>query len=177
MPNTNNKNEQMFGYGYDFWLYCVGTKEISAQALSNEKLLCRTAPYSGIDSFAFPYCDGFGVHCDFVSSADELGGTVFVQEAGEQTGSCFPVPWRTEIEQKDVRRIVIEDRFKDALVQAVYAVLDKSPVRKVCLYIRCQCLEKENLIGILTGKQMEALIREDRLLSNVVYVIHDPKEA
>lgn len=170
---TNGKNDLTFGYGYDFSLYCVGQEEIPAEELCSEKLLCRTSPYAAFDSSAFPYSDGPGVFCDFISTAGECGGTVFLKEASEQAGSNFPVSWRTEAEQKDVKRMVIEEEYKDELVRAVYAVLDKSPVRKVYLQVRCQCRDKNNLIGILTGQQMEAIIREDRLLGNIVYVINE----
>ncbi len=173
--NLNNKNNLTFGCGYDFRLYCVGEKEIDQELLCSEKLHCRTTPYSGIGSFAFPFCDSFGVFCDFVSTADECGGTVFLHEASEQTAPCFTIPWRTEEEQNDIKRMIVDKDYKDALVQAVYAVLDKSPVRKVYLQVRCQCLEKENIIGMLTGRQIEALIREDKLFCNVVYVIYDYK--
>lgn len=173
--STRNKNDLTFGYGYDFRLYCVGQKEIQAEMLCSKKLHCRTTPYSGIGSFAFPFCDGFGVFCDFVSSADECGGTVFLRETDEHAVPCFPIPWRTEAELNDIKRMVTDEDYKDELVQAFYAVLDKSPVRKVYLQVRCQGLEKENIVGMLTGKQMEALIREDKLLGNVVYVIYDPK--
>lgn len=168
------KNET-FGYGYDFRMYCVGRKEIDHGVLCSEKLICATVPFSdSIDGFAFPVCDGCGVFCDFISRKLEIGGTVFIREADSASGDYFNVPWRDESELRDVRHVTVDDDFKDEIVKAMYDVIDLSPVRKAYLQIRCQCREKDNIIGMLTCEQMEKLIREDKLCGNLVYVIYDP---
>ena len=67
----------------------------------------------------------------------------------------------------------VEDGYKDAVLGAVRAAVEMSPVRKAYLLIRRQCRERKNVIGMLTLEEVERLFADDRVLGNTVYVIYD----
>lgn len=167
-------SEKTSGYGYDLWMFCVGGKDISPEALSDNKLQCRTHNYSGRDSFAFPFCDSEGCFCDFLSVKGELGGTVFIKESEANRSSYFAVPWKDENELSDVKHIIIDKEYKESINKAIDRVLALSPGRKLYLNIRCQCHDKANIIGMLSADEIKKLINRDDLLGNIVYVIYDP---
>ncbi len=168
------KSEHIFGYGYDLWIFCVGGKDILPEALSDDKLQCRTQNYSGRDSFAFPICDSEGCFCDFVSVQCEVGGTIFIKESKTKEPSYFAVPWRDENELSDVKHITVDEEYKESINKAIDRALAFSPVRKLYINIRCQCRDKANIIGMLSADKMKELINRDDLLGNILYAVYDP---
>ena len=138
-----------------------------------EKLACRAAKYLVPESFAFPLCNCEGVHFDFTSEYDELGGTVFIRENAGAGQPYFAPPWMSREELRNVHYVTIHDEYKRAVMQAINFAIDCSPVRKAYLLVRCQCLGRKNTIGMLTSSQIEELIENDDLLANVAYAIYD----
>lgn len=138
-----------------------------------EKLNCRAAKYIVPDSFAFPLCNSEGVFFDFTSEYNELGSAVFIRcdESGRE--NYFAPPWMSREEKSNVHYINIEDEYKRAVMKAVNFAIDCSPVRKAYLLIRCQCLGRKNVIGMLTSSQIGELIDNDDLLANIAYTIYD----
>ncbi len=165
-----NRNQNIFGYGYSFCLYCAGADEIDPAALSGERLLCHTTPYYGDHSFAFPICESDGVFCDFSTHAEELGGVTFIKEKDRSDSAYFNMPWQLT---HDSHRVTIDKDFRDELITAINKAICYSPLRKVYLYIRCQAEGEYNIAGMLSPMEISRLIRLDEMLGNVVYVIYD----
>ncbi len=165
-------NQNIFGYGYSFWLYCAGADEIDPTALSGERLLCRTKPYYGDRSFAFPICESDGVFCDFSTHAEEPGGVTFIKEKDRSDSAYFNMPWQLS---HDSHRVTIDKDFREELITAINKTIGCSPLRKVYLYIRCQANEEYNIAGMLGAAEISRLVNTDDMLANVVYVIYDPQ--
>ena len=163
----------VWGYGYDFWLFSVGAKAKNVTLPKIEKLNCRAAKYIVPDSFAFPLCNCEGVFFDFTSEYNELGGAVFIRQSDCERESYFAPPWMSREEKRNVHYVKIEEEYKRAVMKAVNFAIDCSPVRKAYLLVRCQCLGRKNVIGMLTSSQIEELIKNDDLLANVAYTIYD----
>ncbi len=164
--------EDVIGFGYSLWLYCAGANEIDPAVLSGERLLCRTAPYCGDHSFAFPICESDGVFCDFSTHAEELGGVTFIKEKDRSDSAYFNMPWQLT---HDSHRVTIEKDFREELITAINKAISCSPLRKVYLYIRCQANDEYNIAGILDAMQISRLVNLDEMLGNLVYVIYDPQ--
>ena len=163
----------VWGYGYDLWLFSVGAKAKNVTLPKIEKLNCRAAKYLVPDSFAFPLCNSEGVFFDFISEYDELGGAIFIRRDERDRATYFNPPWMTREEMHNVHFVKIEDEYKLAVMKAINFAIDCSPVRKAYLLIRCQCLGRKNVIGMLTSSQIEDLIESNNLLANVAYTIYD----
>ena len=163
----------VYGYGYDLWLFSVGAKMKNIAPPKIEKLTCRAAKYLVPDSFAFPLTNCEGVHFDFTSEYDELGGTVFIRADESERQTYFAPPWMSREEMRGVHFVKIDGEYKRAVIRAINFAIDCSPVRKAYLIVRCQCLGRKNTIGMLTSSQIEELIEKDDLLANVAYVIYD----
>lgn len=166
-----NCDNNIFGYGYDFWIFSVGAKIAKIPDIC--KLHYDAEPYTGERSFAFPICDSNGVWFNFVSDNDECGGTVFVKRSEKKVDTYFTPPWMTSDEINDANYIKIESSFKEPMISAINAALELSPVRKVYLILRCQCKGRKNVIGMLTFEQIRKLIENDELIANVAYIIYD----
>lgn len=169
----NCKNEYTFGYLYDLWLFSVGAEFADAAGFKSDMLSCRVTEYNGTSDFAFPICDGSGVFINITSSRDEVGGTVFIKKSERQEAPYFAPPWLGADDRADVHYVDVEDGYKDAVLGAVRAAVEMSPVRKAYLLIRRQCRERKNVIGMLTLGEVERLFADDRVLGNTVYVIYD----
>lgn len=169
----NCKNEYTFGYLYDLWLFSVGAELADAVGFKADMLSCRVTEYNGTSDFAFPICDGRGVFINITSSRDEVGGTVFIKKSERQEAPYFVPPWLGADDRADVYYVDVEDSYKDAVLGAVRAAVEMSPVRKAYLLIRRQCRERKNVIGMLTLAEVERLFADDRVLGNTVYVIYD----
>lgn len=169
----NCKNEYTFGYLYDLWLFSVGAELADAVGFDTDMLNCRVTEYNGTSDFAFPVCDGRGVFINITSSRDEVGGTVFIKKSERQEAPYFAPPWLGADDRADVHYVDVEDVYKDAVLGAVRAAVEMSPVRKAYLLIRRQCRERKNVIGMLTLAEVERLFADDRVLGNTVYVIYD----
>ena len=96
-----------------------------------------------------------------------------MQKNEKKQGGYFVVPWRSPEENQDVHYVKVCDEYKEQIMKALTFVVNQSPVRKSYFFIRRQCHEKPNLIGILTLKQMYELVMNDGILGNIVYKIHD----
>ncbi len=166
---------RIYGFGYDFRLYCVGANEIASEYISTEKLLCETYPYRGSDSFAFPITEGDGVFCDFNSHEESLGGVIFIEESDRDDSSHFDMPWKKG-KYRDVHRVTIDEDYREDLAAAVIKITAASPLKKAYLKVRCQCKNENNIIGMLTSEEVAGLIRNDEILGNVIYVIYDSDE-
>ncbi len=169
--NCNSK-EDVFGFGYDFSLYCAGADEIDPAALSGERLLCRTTPYCGENSFAFPICESDGVFCDFSTHAEELGGVTFIKEKDRSDSAYFNMPWQLT---HDSHRVTIDKDFRGELITAINKAICYSPLRKIYLQIRCQAEGEYNIAGMLSPMEISRLVNLDEMLGNLVYVIYDPQ--
>lgn len=163
----------VYGYGYDLWLFSEGAKMKNVNLPKIEKLACRATKYLVPESFAFPLCNCEGVHFDFTSEYDELGGTIFIRENAGAGQTYFAPPWMSREELRGVHYVTIHDEYKRAVMQAINFAIGCSPVRKAYLLVRCQCLGRKNTIGMLTSSQIEELIENDDLLANVAYAIYD----
>jgi len=172
-----NHVTRKLGFGFDFWVYVVRQKcenKIHDKECCNfGKLMYRRAEYSEPNSFASPICDSDGMYYNVFSSQDEEVGTIFIKETGKG-GHYFSVPWLNEKEIQDIRTISIDPEYQKDLSPLLMDFIHQSPVRKMYLQIRCQGLENNNLIGILTVEQISKLMEKDQLLGNMVYVIHNP---
>ena len=167
--------DDIYGFGFDWWVWCVGQEIHSIDKQIFDKISYTTHEYDGIcSSMPVPFCDCKGIHYDFTSDYKELGGTIFVNELTPKGNHYFSVPWLTEKEIKDVRRLEIDFEYRETLIKSLKYLVNKSPVRKLYLNIRCQCLDNDNIIGMLTVDQLEKLMNENQLLGNVVYVIYEP---
>ena len=163
----------VWGYGYDLWLFSVGAKAKNVVLPKIEKLHCKATRYLSPESFAFPLCNCEGVFFEFTSAYDELGGTVFIRQDETDRESYFNPPWMTREEIRNVHFVKIEDEYKQAVMSAINFAIDCSPVRKAYLLIRCQCLGRKNSIGMLTSSQIEEMLESDNLLANVAYTVYD----
>lgn len=165
-------NTPVFGYSYDLWMFSVKATKSEEPMRNLDKLKCTVTEYDQAPIW-FPFSDSGGVFYDFVSNANELGGTIFLRKNEKKQGKCFAVPWRSPEENQDVHYVKVCDEYKEQIIQALTFVVNQSPVRKSYLFIRRQCHDKPNLIGILTLKQIYELVMNDEILGNIVYMIHD----
>lgn len=163
--------KHIYGYGFDFWIWCVGQKMPEDNLPTYGKLMWEAWPYSEFGSHGLSFRDIYGVQYSITSKSNEHGGTVFVKEIPQVQNHYFSVPWRDEAETRDIRNITIDAEYRNILIKAINYIIEKSPFRKIYLQIRCQGLDLDNVIGVLTVKQLEKLINDDELLGNVVYVI------
>ena len=174
----NRKIDRIFGYGFDFWIYVVGQhiqeSTFDTTRTSLGKLKYDYCEYNSPDSFAFPVCDCEGVFYNVVSSYGEEAGTIFIKETPRNEEHYFCVPWKSTEEMNDVRNIMIDTEYQEDLAAFIGALIELSPVRKIYIQIRCQGLEKHNMIGMLNVRQFCRLMEQDQLLGNMVYVIYDP---
>ena len=169
----NCKNEYTFGYLYDLWLFSVGAKLADAVGFKSDMLSCRVAEYTGMSDFAFPICDGRGVFIDITSSQNEVGGTVFIKKSEKNEPPYFAPPWLGAADRADVHYVDVDGSYKEAVLGAVRAAVEMSPVGKAYMLIRRQCRERRNIIGMLTLEEIEKLFADDAVLGNTVYVIYD----
>lgn len=173
-----DRNNRTFGYLYDFWVFVVGQSAdenmMQRSKLQYGGLTCRIWNYTSPDSFAFPVCDSSGVYYDVTSSAEEEAGTIFIREKAKIDEHYFCVPWKSEQEIRDVKPITIDSEYRNELIHLLHGLVNKSPVKKMYVQIRCQGLERDNIIGMITVEQFGDMIAQDKLLGNMVYVIHEP---
>ena len=169
--------KRTFGFLYDFWVFVVGqsTDEIMTQGskLQYGDLTCSVWNHTGPNSFAFPICDSSGVFYDVTSSAEEEGGTIFIQEKANTYEHYFCVPWKSEEELRDIRPITIDTKYRKKLICLLHDLVNQSPVKKLYVQIRCQGLERDNIIGMITVEQFGYMMAKDELLGNMVYVIRE----
>lgn len=174
MKDTNNRT---FGFLYDFRVFVVGqsTGEIMTQGskLQYGDLTCSVWHYTGPNSFAFPICDSSGMYYDVTSSAEEEGGTIFIQEKAKIYEHYFCVPWKSAEEIRDIKAITIHSEYRDELIHLLHDLVNQSPVKKLYVQIRRQGLERDNIIGMITVEQFGDMMAQDKLLGNMVYVIHE----
>lgn len=175
MKNTKNRT---YGFLYDFWVFVVGestdvnfTQETKLQYGSLTYHVCN---YGGLNSFAFPICDSLGVHYNVLSSYEEEGGTIFIQEKPQSHEHYFCVPWKSEEEIQDIKPITIDFEYRDVLIHFLHDLVNQSPVKKLYVQIRRQGLGRNNMIGMITVDEFGEMIYKDELLGNMVYVIHEP---
>lgn len=165
-------NRDVYGYGYDLWLYSVGAKLADYERLKIDMLRFKATEYNE-HSFAFPVCEGSGVFLNFTSVYEEAGGTIFLKKSEKQDKSYFAPPWLNTEEANDVHYMKIEEDYKVPLLEAIRLAIEMSPVRKAYLQIRCQCRGRKNVIGMLDFEQIKKLVCEDKILGNIVYTIFD----
>ena len=174
MKNASNR---MFGYLYDFWVFVVGQSEdinlIKNNKLQYGNLMCDICNYAGPNSFAFPVCDSSGMYYNVTSLYEEEGGTIFIQEKSQNQEHYFCVPWKSEEEIQDVKPIKINSEYREELIQFLHDLVNQSPVKKMYVQIRRQGLERDNMIGMITVEQFGNMMAQDKLLGNMVYVIHE----
>ena len=173
-----DRNNRTFGYLYDFWVFVVGQSAdenmMQRSKLQYGGLTCRIWNYTSPDSFAFPVCDSSGVFYDVTSSAEEEAGTIFIREKAKIDEHYFCVPWKSEQEIRDVKPITIDSEYRNELILLLHGLVNKSPVKKMYVQIRRQGLERDNIIGMITVEQFGDMMAQDKLLGNIVYVIHEP---
>ena len=167
---------RIYGYLYDFWVYVIGQTEnvqgiTDGGVLHYGRLTCKTHGFSGRDSFAFPICDSSGMFYDVVSFYEEHGGTIFVKELIDEKSHYFHVPWRSEEEMNDIKRITIDSEYRDDMAKLLHFLVNQSPMKKIYIQIRRQSLGKDNIMGMLTPEQIETMMENDELLGNMVYVV------
>lgn len=176
--NMKYSKKRTFGFLYDFWVFVVGQSAdanmVQEGKLKYGDLTCRVSNYKGPDSFAFPICDSSGVYYDVTSSAEEEGGTIFIQEKTDTYGNYFCVPWKSAVEIQDVKAITIHSEYRDELIHFLRDFVNQSPVKKLYVQIRRQGLGRNNIIGMITVDQFGEMMYKDELLGNMVYVIHEP---
>ena len=173
-----NEKNRTFGYLFDFWVFVVGqaanTNTTQGTKLRYGNLICHVCDYVGPNSFAFPICDSTGVYYNVLSSYEEEGGTIFIKEKPHSNEHYFCVPWKSEEEIRDIKRITIDSEYRDQIKNLLYDLVNKSPVRKLYVQIRCQGLERDNIMGMMTVEQFGDMMAQDELLGNMVYVIREP---
>ena len=116
---------------YDLWLFSVGAKLSDAGVLKADKLMFHTAEYKGETDFAFPICDSSGVFINITSALGEVGGTLFIKKSEKQEPPYFAPPWLDPDNSADVHYVDVDDEYKEAVIEAVRAAVEMSPVRKV----------------------------------------------
>ena len=169
------KNNRIFGYLYDFWVFVVG-QTTNETELNFQNLKCFVHPYSGLNSFAFPVCDSDGTYYNVLTSHLEEGGTLFIKENPQYNKHFFCAPWKSQAEIQDIKSIQVDAAYIDVLTELLHHLLNQSPARKLYVQIRRQGLEKDNIVGMLTVEQFSQMMKKDELLGNMVYVIHEPLE-
>ena len=179
MKYTNMKytKKRTFGFLYDFWVFVVGqtadVNKMQGSKLQCGGLACRVWNYTGPDSFAYPICDSPGVYYNVTSSCEEEGGTIFIQEKANTYEHYFCVPWKGDEEIRDIKPITVDSEFRDEIINLLHNLINQSPVKKMYVQIRCQGLDRTNLIGMITVEQFGDMMTHDELLGNLVYVIHE----
>lgn len=166
------KTSEIYGFGFDFWVFSALQTDDEKALPKNPKLHYEAVPYQGADSFAFPLCEEEGVFYNITSSLEECGGTLFIREQPQEKRDYFNVPWQKDSES-DVRSVEIDSDYIESLEKILRCIVERSPVRKIYILIRCQCKGDHNLIGMLTLNQYMDLMRKNELLGNVAYVVYD----
>ena len=176
--NMKYTKKRIFGFLYDFGVFVVGQSAdvnmMQGRKLQYGGLTCRVWKYTSPNSFAFPICDSPGVYYNVMSSHEEEGGTIFVQEKANVYEHYFCVPWKSAVEIQDIKAITIHSEYRDELIHFLHDLVNHSPVKKLYVQIRRQGLGRDNMIGMITVDQFGEMMYKDELLGNIVYVIREP---
>lgn len=132
---------------YDFWILCMGEKEqqtdintnIHIEKLSGDKLYGAGVFMNDIEGTCY----------SLLKHKNEVAGTTIIEE-NKSTVNYFNFPWMEFEEKEDIKSIYIKNEYIDDVKVILEYFMKKSPCKRLLVSIRCQGLEKQNIIGSLT---------------------------
>ena len=161
----------IFGYGFDLFLFSVSSENRETFHSPDGRLTARPCA-DRLRNIRGLLSDGGGVLYNVSTVQEESGGVLFLQER-PRGGSCpFAFPWMSAEDAADIRHVTLDAAYREAFSALLLRVMETSPVGKVYVQIRCQGLEKSNLVGTLTpGIFLEQLVNADVLWGNMTYIL------
>ena len=169
------------GSGYDVFVVCAGQKKKLDCVPNCAGIIFQKVEGDGpkhrddTRGLGDLQLDEQGCFYNFlVSEADDLG-TIMVAE-DRTTQNYFDFPWMEEEERACIQGVYIKDEYLEGFETILRRLMSASPYRRLFVKIRCQCMDRQNVIGSLSIDDYMRLIKERRLLSNVVYVLSDDED-
>ena len=169
------------GSGYDIGIVCTGQKK-ELEFISNnsqiifEKVNGDKEIYKEIvQGLGDLMSDEQGCFYNLLAYEEDHGGTIMVAE-DRTTQNYFDFSWMEEEERACIQGVYIKDEYLEGFETILRRLMSASPYRRLFVKIRCQCMDRQNVIGSLSIDDYMRLIKERRLLSNVVYVLSDDED-